>query len=217
METLENFADLKELGLQAADDELGKIRDAYFDCETWRIRYIAVNEGFLQRHRVHLIPAVALGDINKRSHELMVQLTRNEVLRSPAIDERSILDRQVERAVYDYYGWPVYWEHEHGPQIGSAHSREPLVPPATYEEGLPPSRVLCKLSQIEGCRMRIDGTSMGQVTNILVDVTRWQVTYLQVEPGADEAQWVDPQKIQYVDWAGGQIVADPRALGLANR
>lgn len=214
MTRLRKFGDVSRFDLQAADGELGKLHDLYFDCGNWLIRYISVSEGMAHSHKVHLIPSVALDGTDEQAKELFVELTREEVLRGPLIDARLNIHRNAEREVYDYYGWPVYWEHEHGLQLNSAHSPYPYVPPAAYHQGqaLAGDHTLCSLSELGHYRLRADGSTVGQVNDVIIDTRRWSIAYLEVEAKQAQNAMLKPRDVKYVDWTDKQIVTHMNAF-----
>lgn len=95
--------------LQALDGAIGKVKDFYFEDDRWFVRYLVADTGeWLYGRQVLLSPlAVTRPDWTERV--LPVRLTRNQIHRSPSVDEELPVTRRHEIEMALYYGWPFYW------------------------------------------------------------------------------------------------------------
>jgi hypothetical protein len=93
----------------AGDDQIGTIGDFLFDDTNWQLRWLVVNTGeFLAGRKILLPPsAVVLPDPGKR--RVLVELTMRQVRESPDAATDLPVSRQLERSIYDFYGWNPYW------------------------------------------------------------------------------------------------------------
>ena len=99
--------------IQAIDGELGHVDDFIVDDQAWIIRYLIIDT----RKWLHLLPGgtkvlVAQQWIDKvdwADSKLYVDLTRDEVKKSPEFDPSAPVNREYETVLYDYYGRPKYW------------------------------------------------------------------------------------------------------------
>ena len=96
--------------LRATDGEIGHVRDFYFDDKTWTIRYLVADTGGWLTDRQVLISPHALGHLYPQGKVFLVNLTREQIEKSPSIDEHKPVSRQHEEEYHRYYGYPYYAE-----------------------------------------------------------------------------------------------------------
>ena len=105
---LRNVTRLEGFVIRAMDGELGTVYQLYFDDETWVIRYLTVELGWLGGRRV-LISPISVTHVDWIDKRLDVALTKSQVKNSPNIDTDKPVSRQHEIAYSGYYGYPYYW------------------------------------------------------------------------------------------------------------
>src|SRR5262249_838809 len=102
--------DIKGFTLGARDGEIGRVREFYFDDESWTVRYLLADTGkWLPLKRV-LISPFAVQRFRDEGKVVEVALTKDQIKASPSIDEDKPVSRQFEREYYAYYNWPYYWQ-----------------------------------------------------------------------------------------------------------
>ena len=95
-----SFEDLRGYGIQAADGDIGSVRDVLFEDTTSIVRYLVVETGsWLFGRRVLLAPA-AFGAIDHDARVLSTGLTRAQVEDSPGVDTERPVSRQKEEALH---------------------------------------------------------------------------------------------------------------------
>jgi hypothetical protein len=93
--------------LGASDGEIGHVKDFYFDDLSWAVRYLVVDTGnWLPRRQVLLAPH-SLNGLDQAAKVLRVNLTREQIESSPAIEQHKPVSRRYEEEYYKYYGWPA--------------------------------------------------------------------------------------------------------------
>ncbi len=103
---LRYIKDLQGSQLHAADGNVGRVHEFYFDDQRWTIRHVVVATGhWLPRHWV-LIPPMALTGVDEARGELQVALTKAQVASSPPVDAEKPVSIQRERELYWHYGFP---------------------------------------------------------------------------------------------------------------
>jgi uncharacterized protein YrrD len=95
--------------LRAQDGHIGHVNEILFDDTQWSVRYLTVNTGSLLLGNRVLIAPRALGKLEWDRHLLNVNLTREQVEKSPGLGTDEPVSRQFETNYYDYYAWPYYW------------------------------------------------------------------------------------------------------------
>src|SRR5438105_5096052 len=101
--------DLAGFHLAATDGSIGEVQDCYFDDVHWTVRYLVVDTGGWLSGRKVLISPMAIRGIDIDGEHVIVDLTREQVERSPDIDTHRPVSRQHEIALLQYYGYPSYW------------------------------------------------------------------------------------------------------------
>src|SRR5690606_19431095 len=77
---------IEGFSLLAADGEIGKVKDLYFDDHQWRVRYVVVDTGGWLSGRRVLISPVSVGTPDWEEKTLPVNLTREQVESSPGAE-----------------------------------------------------------------------------------------------------------------------------------
>jgi uncharacterized protein YrrD len=95
--------------IDAADGEIGKIMDIYFDDKSWVIRYFVVDVGTWQKKREVLLIPSAIKNLDNQHHGVSTSLTRQQIMDSPPAESDIPVSRQYEIRLHSYYGWLQYW------------------------------------------------------------------------------------------------------------
>ena len=96
--------------IQARDGEIGHVEDFVVDDETWAIRYLIVGTKNWWPGRKVLISTRWVDRISWEDSKVFVDLTRETIQLSPEYTEQSLISREYETALHDYYKRGVYWE-----------------------------------------------------------------------------------------------------------
>ncbi|OYV04101.1 MAG: photosystem reaction center subunit H [Verrucomicrobiales bacterium VVV1] len=127
---IQNLNDLFGHKLAATDGEIGHLKDAYFDDESWAVRYLIAETGsWLSGFQVLLSPH-SFSHFEHDAKTLHVNLTRNKIEHSPKIESHRPVSRQYEEEYYGYYGWPAYWD---GGAIWGQGAYPIILPNSTQE------------------------------------------------------------------------------------
>ena len=90
--------------INATDDQIGHVKDAYFDDALWTIRYLVVDTGNWLTGRKVLISPYSIQTPLTEGNLIDVKLTREQVKNSPDIDTHRPVSRRHERDYLSYYG-----------------------------------------------------------------------------------------------------------------
>ncbi|WP_294532704.1 PRC-barrel domain-containing protein [uncultured Rhodoblastus sp.] len=219
--------------LRASDGEIGAIADFLFDDRFFAARWLVVDTGGWLSARKVLLHPEALGKPDRARLELPVALTRAQIEGSPALAEHLPVSMQMERHLYDYYGWEPMANDSalRANPIASKFSAPPLfmvAPQAeTAADPLECDVHLRSVNAIAGYRVIGSDGALGAVEDLLIDEDRWSFPYLVVDTGnwfsekhvlisrhaVKDISWSD-REIR-VDVSGGQVEASPAwsALG----
>jgi hypothetical protein len=205
---------LKGRALNASDGEIGEIADFLFDDRSWAARWLVVEAGpWLNKSKFLLHPA-AIGKAERGRPDLPVNLTKAQVEGSPGLSEHEPVSMQMERHLYDYYGWePMSLESVSGANaIASKYSAPPLfmvAPRAETSDSLQDSDPhLRSVDAIGGYHVvGVDG-GIGQATDLLVDDAGWSFPYLVVDTGtwwSGKHVLISRHAVREISWAEREI------------
>jgi sporulation protein YlmC with PRC-barrel domain len=214
-----NIKSLIGYTMGATDGEIGKVEEFYFDDKNWTIRYLVVKTGSWLFGRSVLISPMALQKPDWAGREFPVNLTKDQVSKSPDIDTHKPIARQHEIALYEHYQWQPY--RESGFYSGGQWG---VIPPAPLfnkrilEDGANTSiqneaidAHLRSTERITGYHIHTSDGEIGHVTDFVIDDNTWQILYFFI----DTHNWIGGKKvlisvrdIKEVKWENFQVIVD---------
>lgn len=207
--------------LRATDGEIGDVRDFYFDDKDWTVRYLVADTGRWLTGRLVLISPHALGHLYPGGKVLLVNLTRDQIEKSPPIDEHKPVSRRHEEEFHRHYGYPYYAET--WPLWGLA-GYPVIVPPPPVADG-PRERADAHLRSarfVKGYKVEATDGVIGEVADFMIDGRTWAIPQIVVECGpwySDKAITISTDKVTrisydqstvYVDWTKQAIMTAGR-------
>lgn len=205
---------LKGHALQATDGEIGAIADFLFDDRSWAARWVVVETGPWLNPRKILLHPSALGKAETGRSNLPVALTRAQVQGSPELAEHEPVSMQMERHLYDYYGWePASLESAFGANpMASKYSAPPLfvfAPPAETAAGARDCDPhLRSVDAIMGYHAVGGDGAIGKITDLLIDDAGWSLPYLVVDAGtwwSGKHVLISRHAVREISWAEREI------------
>ncbi|MDQ2950566.1 MAG: PRC-barrel domain-containing protein [Acidobacteriota bacterium] len=164
---LRKAKDLSGYKLDASDGEIGKVKEFYFDDQSWTIRYLIADTSDWLSGRQVLISPYALDPALTDDRVIPVKLTRKQIENSPSLDSDRPVSRQKEYDYYSYYGWPEYW----GQKSDDLHLRS--------------------TSDVTGRDIEAKDGGIGHVEDFVIDDETWAIRYLIV----DTTNWWPGKKV----------------------
>ena len=188
---LQNIQQFYGKKLGAVDGHVGHVRDFYFDDQTWKIRYLVADTGPWLAGRKVLLPSHAFAPHAFEGSEaadndlLHVNLTRNQIEKSPSIDMQRPISRQYEEAYHRHFGWPFYWVAGGGDDYLSSESfTQDMLP----RPGDDPD--LRSMQAVTGYAVKAADGIIGSVNGFMINGRDWTIRELIVtaspEFGRDE-------------------------------
>ena len=199
---------LKGYAIEASDGRIGTVTDLLFDDLTWKIRWAVLDTRTWLTSRKVLVHPSAVRRLDYERQELSVGLSKHQIEASPSILRDQPVSQQMERNLYDYYGWDPLWG---GSYFGGGGIASPLSAPPYFgtsalrereglglldDEGDPHLR---SLAAVTGYHILASDGEIGHVENFLIDDATWGVRYLIV----DTSNW----------WLGKHVLISPYAVG----
>jgi hypothetical protein len=154
--------DLFDCTIDATDGHIGRVKDCYFDDETWVIRYLVVDTGTWLSSRKVLIPPSTTGATNWVKQLLSVGMTRQQIKDSPDIDTDRPVSRQHERTLLDHYDYPCYW-----------NGSEPLTEGIAIQD----DQHLRSSEAMRKYHIRASDGQIGHLDSLLFD-ENWRIRYI---------------------------------------
>jgi len=181
--------------LKATDGRIGDLHDALFDDVAWTVRHLVADTGTWLPGRKVLIPPQAVGRPDVTGRILPVDLTRQQIEKSPPIEEDEPVSRAKEESVLTYYGWEPYWP----VAIPHPTPAEMETQPVGAEETEQAVAVLRKQNDPDlrstreaiGYHIQATDGEIGHVEDFIVEDQTWSVRYMVV----DTRNWLPGRKV----------------------
>lgn len=213
---LRNLSQVIHKGIHATDGDIGKVSDFFFDDSTWTIRYMVAETGNWLAGREVLISPSAFKAIDWEAGLFLVNLTKEQVQKSPNVDTKLPVSRQQEEDLANHYNWPIYWGGGYAGVFGSFPTMSGMVPVPMRVETDPPEPVseknldphLRSTKEVTGYHISAKDGDIGHVADFTIDDATWSVQFLVV----DTTHWlpgkqvlISPNVVQRVDWIARKV------------
>lgn len=187
------FQSIKQLygaKLGAADGEIGQVKDFYFDDQNWAVRYLVADTGTWLSGRQVLISPHSLDRFDQAGKVLRVNLTRQQIEKSPSIETHKPVSRLYEEEFYRYYGLPGYWRGDGlwgvtGFPIlempPKSHVIEPAVKGGTQANSA--ETHLRSTQAVGGYHLQASDGVVGHICDFLMDAKSWAIRKLVIKTG----------------------------------
>jgi len=203
---LRSLNELVNYRLIAADGDVGKIRDLYFDDAAWVIRYLVADTGSWLSEREVLLSPESIRESDWTGRQLHVNLTKDQIEKSPPVERDQPVSRRREKELVAYYGWPMYWGAPMGAAVPAMQARDLTVAASEKMDAGDPH--LRSVREVCGYHIEATDGSVGHVDDFIATDEDWMIRYMVV----DTRNWlpgrkvlIAPWMIQTVDWANKSV------------
>jgi hypothetical protein len=188
---LRKAKDLSGYKLGARDGDIGKVKEFYFDDQSWTVRYLVADTGGWLSGQQVLISPYALDPANEGRKVIPVDLTKAQIEKSPALATDRPVSRQYEGDYYSYYGWPGYWggAYPWGGSVYPIRGRNGWSEASRRERNEDPH--LRSTQAVTGCDIHAQDGDIGHVEDFVIDDETWAIRYLIV----DTQNWWPGKKV----------------------
>jgi PRC-barrel domain len=204
---LRSIESLKGCRVAASDGEIGSVEEVYFDHDAWGIRYLVVKTGNWIDGRRVLISPYSVIRMDPGALSVHVDLTRQQVSDSPAVDTDKPVSRQDEAEYLRYYGYPVYWGGvdvwgtgsypAFSRAVLSAVSPETLAQLALFGDKPPGDSHLHSTDAVDGYHVAAADGDIGYVSGFVFDDEAWTIRYLTVDT---QSWWASREVLLATEW-----------------
>ena len=193
---LRQFTNFKNFALAARDGEIGKVKELYFDDQSWIVRYVVVDTGGWLTGRKVLLAPQSFGTIDEESKLIAVHLTKEQIENSPPIEADKPVSRQHEEEWHRYYGYPGYWLAPEAIAFGTAPQLAEAVTETreAKSEGRGDAH-LRSTSEVAGYSIHAADGDLGHVDDFIVDDGGWSIRYVVVS-----RSWLGKKVILSSEW-----------------
>jgi hypothetical protein len=187
---LQQGSALNGFAIEATNGGLGSVSDLLFDDTTWKLRWLVVNTGNWLDDRKILLHPTSIEKIDVPGRTLLVNLTMDQVEKSPGIATDEPVSKQMEYNLYGYneiaqpLSAPALVGGDRAAELGSFH-----------QKGDPHLR---SLKEVTGYDIHASDGRIGHVETFLYDDSTWDIRYLV----ADTANW----------WFGKHVLLSPSSV-----
>lgn len=227
---LRSLRDLEKYSIRAIDDDIGRVKDFYFDDSMWVIRYLIVDTSAWLPNRKVLISPISIGHPDWSQKILPVKITKQQVKDSPDIDTEKPVSRQHELGYLGYYGYPYYWggsglwgggaypysmlegmgkDVERSPYQALSEKREQALSGSDKNQHEDPHLRSCK--EVDGYHIEAKDGDIGHVHDMLVDERTWAIRYIIVKTSnwfGDHQVLIVPEWIRHISWSEHMVEVD---------
>lgn len=187
--------------LGAADGEIGKVTDIYFDDSAWLVRYLVIETGnWLFKRKVLISPYVVTDINNINTDVLQVKLNKEQIKNSPNIDTDMPISSQQESSLTNHYslfggagmGWPT---------TAMVKGTSDIVNKVDSQQGFDPH--LRSFRHVAQYEVHNQNGRYGLVKDVVVDLSNWSVPYLLLDDAftsKHESVVVSTSSILSIDW-----------------
>ena len=176
----------------AKDGEIGKVKEFYFDDETWNIRYLIVETGGWLFGRKVLIATQAVMTSDWENDIFFVDLTMEQIKNSPDIDTDKPVSRQQESRLYEYYPWNNYWDGGLGIiGMGMHNQIIPNIINASSTDISSNNPHLRSTDNVTGYNIKAIDGDIGDVEDFIIDDNNWKIDFIEVDTG----KWLPGKKV----------------------
>ncbi len=202
---------IRSFVVDAADGEVGMIRDFYFGVNDWRIRFILVDTNGWLRHRPVFIPPDSVRSVDSDAGRIDLNIDKNQIEKSPPPESEEWFSADFERRFRDHFQPP------HSDTLGTASAE-------AVKAGLPAGATDVDLGQVwrdhgdiqwrrcdslRGHHLIATDGEIGHVEDFLVDTREWTIPLLVVKtrswlPGRHVL--IETERIiETVSWHHGEV------------
>jgi hypothetical protein len=219
---------LKELTgskIKGLDEDLGGIKDVYFDDRHWTIRYIVPDtHPWLPLSEKVLISPIALISYYNKQQLLNVSLSKEAITELPKLGDHETVSREFERMYFDYFGYGYYWQ---GVEMWGEYSqptylfkRNMLSYDSVDKNQIEDNNSLRSANEILDYGIQETDGRKGHVQDYIWDTETWTLRYLVIDtrdwfPGGKKVL-VSPCQLIDLSWQGNTIKCNMDIAHLKN-
>ncbi|OHB52762.1 MAG: hypothetical protein A2Y12_09975 [Planctomycetes bacterium GWF2_42_9] len=196
--------------IESKDGNIGQVHSFLFDDKKWIIRYLVVDTGGITGRKVLIVPS-ALGKPDGESRMFPIDLTKDEIEKSPTIDADKPVSRAQEAELHKYYNWAAYWSGPFGLAATPVGPVSGGIEKTTVTVEEKPDTNLRSTREVIGYALQAADGVIGHVDDFIIHQEDWVVRYMIV----DINRWligrkviIPPDWISEISWENAEVFVD---------
>ncbi len=105
---LRSISEVTNYGVHATDGDIGHVENMLVDDESWGVRYLIIDTSNWWFGTRVLISPFSVREIRYEGSRILLTMTKAVVKGSPAWDPLNQIEREEQKRLHAYYGWPGY-------------------------------------------------------------------------------------------------------------
>ncbi|MGD8783362.1 MAG: PRC-barrel domain-containing protein [Thioalkalispiraceae bacterium] len=217
------ISEITGYSIHATDGDIGHCHDFLFDDRSWAVRYmVAKTAKWLPGQQVIISP-VFLEEPDWEGKRFPVRLTKDQVAKSPPLEEHAPVSKEYEIMFHQYYALPFYWL---GQQLWGTHPDPagvihpvPDAPKLEEDASDIDEGHLRSTEEVNGYHIAASDGEIGHVEDFLIDDVTWAIRYLVV----DTSNWLPGRKVllspdwlETIKWAEEKVYANLKVEAIKN-
>ena len=198
----------------ATDGEIGKVKEFYFNDNTWTIQYVIAETGNWLSGRKVLISSEAMLRPEWEAKVFPVNLTMEQVKNSPDIDTDKPVSRQQEMELDKYYPRTGFWG---GGVLNSGIGISGMVMPGnkTIEQAIQNKEDnnphLRSTNKVTGYKIKASDGEIGEVEDFIIDDRTLDIKFLVIDTGnwfPGKKVIISPKWIKEIKWDSSEVIVN---------
>jgi hypothetical protein len=186
----------------ALGKKVGKVKDFLFDDLSWIIRYLLVDTNERISINQVLLLMLSVAEIDWENQIVPVNLTIEDLIKSPQVEAHLPVSRQKELEIYNYFGRMPYWGA--GFSLGAqavadmvtSQNERLLNEPSTEKS----DSNLRTLQEVTGYKLTNGDEMIGKVSDFFVESSNWIIRYLIIDMNNQKQTLFSPQWVSDISW-----------------
>jgi hypothetical protein len=217
---------LKGFRLSGLDDQIGSVREFYFDDQKWTIRYLVADVGNWLTGSQVLISPYAIRGVYPEVKQVAVALTRKQITNAPSVESDKPVSREFEWDYHAYYGYPAYWIGPYNwgayPSPGSAYGYQGSEDATGHPSNEPinePDHHLRSTADVTGHQVQASDGDIGHIADFIIDTETWCIRYFVVDTGdwwPGTKVMMSTKWISRVSWSESKVFINVTREGVKN-
>jgi hypothetical protein len=207
--------------VQGVDGLLGSVADAFFDEESWLVRYLVIDTGKWLPGREVLLPPPEIEGTDWPGRTILVPQNQQQIKEAPPVAEHMPVSRRKQAELGSYFLWPRVGEAAGpgpmptvgvpGTQTMAELGKTQLEREAAAREAAQREATLRSVQEVAGYNIEARDGRIGHVQDFIVHDAEWVIRYLVV----DTRNWlpgkhvlVSPAWTEAIDWDAQHVKVD---------
>jgi hypothetical protein len=195
--------------LSTNGEELGEVKDFYFDDRNWVIRYLVIDTGSWLSQKLVLISPHAITSFGLNGFNILTNLTKDQIEKCPPADTEKPISKEFEDKYANYFGWPVYVTGTGIPVWYSSTDKMNMPSPdietdTSAEADIPSDNHLRSFNEIRNYHISSFDDEFGHIEDMVLEDGGFKIDALIVDTvnfWPSNSVLISPKLIKNISWA----------------